>query len=267
MMGLKRLENKTLRQKAYELLKEQMTTAEIFPGQKISLRSLADQLGVSLIPVREALWQLEFEKTVVIESNRQMYVNVIDEKTLAAIPCIRLSLESMAVEMACDLRKDSALPGIQKLLGELHEAMGNAKRYLKKNQEYHYAICALAESPVLLEVVDKLWTRLGPYIYLVAREKQDLLTAMKFHDPMYQALVDRDKEKMVSSLRGDLIAAAEGINKFLNSYGPDPAYILKTLKNPQGVRKGMLAHNFLAAWHQARPRRNRKGFFEHNQIT
>ena len=57
-MKLNKIESKTLRQKVYELLKEKIITAEILPGQKISLRNLAEMLDVSLMPVREALWGL-----------------------------------------------------------------------------------------------------------------------------------------------------------------------------------------------------------------
>jgi DNA-binding GntR family transcriptional regulator len=64
LSGFGLIESKTLRQKVYELLKEKILTAEILPGQKISLRNLAVMLGVSLMPVREALWQLESEKVV-----------------------------------------------------------------------------------------------------------------------------------------------------------------------------------------------------------
>ncbi|MBW2283524.1 MAG: GntR family transcriptional regulator, partial [Deltaproteobacteria bacterium] len=67
-MGFAKIQKKTLRQQVYEQLKERMITAEILPGEQITLRNLAERLGVSLMPVREALWQLESEGAVVIEA-------------------------------------------------------------------------------------------------------------------------------------------------------------------------------------------------------
>jgi DNA-binding GntR family transcriptional regulator len=230
-MELNKIENKTLRQKVYELLKDKMAMADILPGQKISLRSLAAQLGVSLMPVREALWQLESEKTVVIESNKQMYVNSLTLEELDEILRIRLLLETMAVELACERRSEDALPKIKRLLIELHASMADTKDYLKKNQEFHFSIYALAESPILVDHISRLWARVGPYISLVARHRDDLLAAMNFHDPMYRALVERDKGKIVDSLQGDLITAADGMKQFIKRYGPDPGDIIEWLQN------------------------------------
>ena len=97
-MEFEKIEKKTLRQKVYEQLKEKMTTAEILPGEQISLRELAKSLGVSLMPVREALWQLESEKVVVIESNRRMWVNSLSPQEVDEISKIRAMLETMAGE-------------------------------------------------------------------------------------------------------------------------------------------------------------------------
>jgi DNA-binding GntR family transcriptional regulator len=55
------LESKTFRQRLYDQLKEKITTAEILPGEHISLRDLAEKFGVNLMPMIEALWELESE--------------------------------------------------------------------------------------------------------------------------------------------------------------------------------------------------------------
>ena len=62
----------TLRQKVYEQLRAKILGAELLPGEIINLRGLADRFGVSLLPVREAVWQLESEKILVVESNKKI---------------------------------------------------------------------------------------------------------------------------------------------------------------------------------------------------
>jgi DNA-binding GntR family transcriptional regulator len=66
-------------------------------------------LGVSLMPVREALWQLESEKVIIIQSNRHMRVNNLTTQEMKEAYRIRHTLETMAAKMACDLRSDSDL--------------------------------------------------------------------------------------------------------------------------------------------------------------
>ena len=98
-MAIEKIENKTLRQRVYEVLKEKMITAEILPGERISLRSLAKKLGVSLSPVREALLQLESERIVVIESNKSIHVNNLTPDEMEEVLKIRIMLETLAAEI------------------------------------------------------------------------------------------------------------------------------------------------------------------------
>lgn len=216
-MKLSRIETKTLRQKVYELLKEKIITAEILPGEKMNLRSLAAMLGVSLMPVREALWQLESEKVVVIQSNRYVRVNNMTSQELEEAYRIRLALETMAAQTACDLRSESALSKVKSILLELRESVKRPKQYLKINRHFHFKIYQLSESPMLIGIIDSLWARVGPYFYLHTTERRDLSVPMKFHTIMCEALAERDKRKMAKALCGDLETALGDILSYIGS--------------------------------------------------
>jgi DNA-binding GntR family transcriptional regulator len=210
-MKLPKVENATLRERVYTILKEKIMTAEIKPGENLTLRSIASQLGVSLIPVREALFQLKSEKAVEIISNKHIHVKALSRAEIEEIYRIRIELESMAVERACDQVTPSALSTVNKELSKLKNAKKTANSYLKYNQKFHFAIYRLAESPILLEIITNLWARIGPYIYLHFESRGDL--NMKYHFDMYEALVDRDKKKLAHALCQDLSIAAEDILK------------------------------------------------------
>ena len=214
-MEFEKIEKKTLRQKVYEQLKEKMTTAEILPGEQISLRELAKSLGVSLMPVREALWQLESEKVVVIESNRRMWVNRLTPQEVDEISKIRVTLETMAGEMACELRPQSSLAEVEETLSGLHALVGAREEYQKQNWKYHFKIYSLSQAPNLVDMIMGLWARYGPYLHLVTREEADVMYAMRAHDAMYKALVDKDKKAMAMAIQDDLGTAAESIKSFL----------------------------------------------------
>jgi len=216
-MEFEKIEKKTLRQKVYEQLKEKMTTAEILPGEQISLRELAKRLDVSLMPVREALWQLESEKVVVIESNRKMWVNSLAPGDVGVITNIRVMLESMAGKMACDLRPESSLAEVEALLSDLRKYVGAREVYLKHNWKFHFMIYNLSRSPILVDLIMGLWARIGPYLYLVTRQRSDIIYAMRAHEAMYKALADRDKEGMAKAIEDDLGTAAGIIENFIKT--------------------------------------------------
>jgi DNA-binding GntR family transcriptional regulator len=228
-MEFEKIENKTLKQKVYEQLKEKMITAEILPGEQITLRNLAESLGVSLMPVREALWHLESEGAVVIEANKRMRVNNLTAKDIDEILNIRLDLEIMAAKMACDLRPASSLPELEKTLKLMQASEDKPEAYLKANHDYHFTIYRLAEAPILLDLISRLWIRFGPYIYLVTRKSDDIVLSNHYHEIMFEAIKARDKRNIGKAIRQDLETSARVVKNLLESYESVPeAPVLKT---------------------------------------
>jgi DNA-binding GntR family transcriptional regulator len=217
VLPLKKVTSKTLRQIVYERIRKNIIAAELLPGELISLRPLAASLGVSQMPVREALLQLEREKVVVIESNKSIRVNKLNSKELDEILWIRLSLETMAAEKACELRPDSCLPKLETLIAEMWDCTDRPKEYFKKNVKLHFSIYHLAKSPNLLQIIDGLWARVGPYLNIqmigLAHIRK---VAMICHERMFQALAERDKAKMRGALAEDLGRTADRIRPLLD---------------------------------------------------
>ncbi len=207
-MVIEKIAVKTLRQEVYDQLRDKIISADILPGETISLRELAQKFGVSLMPVREALWQLESERIIVIESNKRIRVNTLTAKEMEEALRLRLMLESTAAERACDLRTESALPKVRKQLEALQSAADRPKIFMRRNSQFHIAIYSLADSPLLLEMIERLMARVGPYVYTYAIAAQENTRAYEHHDLMYQGLVERNKKNITEALRKDLEAAA-----------------------------------------------------------
>ena len=109
-MKIDRVDSKTIRQRVYEQLRHRIIYGELLPGQTITLRQLADGFGVSFIPVREALWQLESEKVVVIERNKCIRISTLSAREMKEALSIRLFLESQVARKACAIRPEALLP-------------------------------------------------------------------------------------------------------------------------------------------------------------
>jgi DNA-binding GntR family transcriptional regulator len=187
----------------------------MLPGQSISLRTLAEEFGVSLMPVREALWQLESEKVIVIESNRSIHVNSLTVKEMEEAVRIRLLVEPLAAERSCELRPDSALPMVKRFLDGMRASVERPKRYMVKNTQFHFAIYSYAESPLLLHIIDWLWARVGPYLSIHATKAGDLPETIPYHQEMFEAFASQDKKKIRQALRQDLENSAKFIIPYL----------------------------------------------------
>jgi len=215
-MAIEKISVKTLRQEVYEQLRDKIISAEILPGESISLRDLASKFGVSLMPVREALWQLESEKIIVIESNKRINVNTLTADEMEEALRLRVLLESMAAERACELRSESAVSKTRLLLESMGASIGRPKIYMRKNTQFHFSIYSCSDSPLLLEMIERLWARVGPYVYTYNISNQNLSFAMERHREMFEAFRDGNKAAIREALRQDLEASAKIIIPLLD---------------------------------------------------
>jgi DNA-binding GntR family transcriptional regulator len=216
-MAIEKISSVTLRQKVYEQLRANILAAELLPGEVISLRGLAEKFGVSLLPVREAVWQLESENILVVESNKRIQVNHLTKAEFQEILNLRLLLESEAVGKACQNRAKGSITRVERQLNAMKKHSGvNHKKYIKKNDEFHQAIYACAKSPLLVELIQRLLARVNPYIYLYAIEGRDLSSAVQCHQDMFTGFSEGDSEQTIAALHRDLTDAANVIVQKLN---------------------------------------------------
>lgn len=210
-MVIEKISVKTLRQEVYDQLRDKIISAEILPGETVSLRGLAEKFGVSLMPVREALWQLESEKIIVIESNKRIRVNTLTAREMEEAVRLRLLLESTAAERACDLRPQEAVPKVREILEAMGAVVDRPKMYMRRNTQFHFSIYAYSDSPLLLDMLNRLWARVFPYVFTYAISNQDKTDAMRSHWQMFEAFAERDKKRLTEALRQDLEQAARRI--------------------------------------------------------
>ena len=215
-MELPKIKNQTLREQVYEILREKITTAEIKPGERVTLRGLTQRLDVSIAPVREALFALESEKVVEIFSNKHIQIKKLAHEEIVEIYEIRANLESILMQRACDRAMDQDITRIGKHLAKLRLSTGNGNDYITHNRNFHFSIYELADSPVTLELVTNLWARVGSYIYLHYSRRKDISMNMAHHETMFTALSNRDKQALTGALKKDLEIAATDILKTLD---------------------------------------------------
>ncbi|HSR13717.1 MAG TPA: GntR family transcriptional regulator [Thermodesulfobacteriota bacterium] len=220
-MGFEKIAVRTLRQEVYDRLRDKIISAEILPGQTISLRELARNFGVSIMPVREALWQLESERIIVIESNKGIRVNTLTAAEMEEAIRLRILLESTAAERACDFRPEDAVPKLKNLLDSMGASVGRPKIYMRRNTQFHFAIYSYAESPLLLDMLNRLWARVFPYVFTYSILKQEKNEAMRHHRKMFEGFAERNKKVIKEALQEDLQSAGRLIIAGLAKSRPD----------------------------------------------
>lgn len=130
-----------------------------FPlGSRLDQQVLADEMGVSTIPVREALRHLEALGLVRIHPRRGAFVTELSTRELDEITRIRVPLEELATRMATARLTEKQHAQLQDLMVQMSDAP-TATSWNEANREWHLQLYSAADSPLLLELITTLWNR------------------------------------------------------------------------------------------------------------
>ncbi len=211
-MEINKIEKDSLRAIIHDDLRKKIVTGVILPGRLLTTRFLADQFGVSIIPVREALMQLQKEG-IVKQNKKGFQFNTLSLDVFREIYYIRLMLEPEIARTSCRVRPDSAIPRLEKHLIGMKQAK-NPRSYNVRNHEFHFLIYSYANSPLLLNIINTLWARIGPYLYM-ASTKENVRQGIQIHRTMLDAFRARNSKLMVASVRRDLRLSFESLKPLI----------------------------------------------------
>lgn len=208
----------TLRADVYEQLKELVMTGQMMPGEQISLRNTAAALGVSVMPVREAMQRLVAEQALEVTPNRALRVPRMSASQFREITTIRINLEGLATEVATTSLSPTALQEVARwhdsFAAEMSAPNPDGSRLIAANKGLHFAVYDGANMPMLLQMIEALWLRIGPILNYDLRSGSRRVgdrVAVKHHSAWLDALRRRDSAAARLALQGDIESAAEFI--------------------------------------------------------
>jgi DNA-binding GntR family transcriptional regulator len=205
----------TLGDHVLQRIKEILLTGQVTPGESLSLRSMAEALGVSMMPVRQAVYQLVADHALEVLPNRSVHVPVMSAEQFREITTIRLRVECFAVEVATPLATPALVRALRAtntaLSGRLdvggQQALGEA---ILLNKQLHFSIYEASGMPMLVKIIESLWLRIGPILNYDLRsgsERTRNKVAVAHHEDMITALERGDAAAVSLALRHDIESA------------------------------------------------------------
>lgn len=167
----------TMQDGVYQRLRHALMTGRFEPGQTLTISGLADAFGVSPMPVREALRRLAAANALEVASNGSSCVPAISRAKLDDLCRARIAIEGLATELGAPRMDPSAIRALRRNVAE-HDALSddkNAYDILIKNQEFHFSIYLASGSDVLMQIIETLWLRFGPYMRLLTQHMEQRL--------------------------------------------------------------------------------------------
>ncbi len=199
--------------KAYQGIRRMLYRKEIVPGQKISCRAVAGQLGMSLTPIIQALKQMEFQGFVRHEANRGYFMTPFSIKELEEIYDFRLLLETALIPQTIACINDNGLAQLKNAL-EAHASTGGGpfdRSRLFRNVEFHLSLASLSnmETQVrfLRQIYNLLYLKYGGDYFPVSYTR----SVVDEHQKIFDAVCSRDIEKAQAYLSEHICRVKEQV--------------------------------------------------------
>lgn len=214
---LRQVSRDTLQEQVYRQIREALMSGRFQPGQKVTIRGLAEALGSSPMPVREALQRLSAENAFEVTETSRLRVRMMTVERLREIRDARVALEGLLAEKAVQHMQPCDMQEIAEVCRQMRKAADevDVSRYLWTNFAFHRRIYAVARAELTMAAVENFWLHMGPCFALVAPDKSHLQRSMEAHDRIVAALEAADGPGARAAVTDDIMQAADSLARLL----------------------------------------------------
>ena len=236
--------HETQREWVYDQVKHMLMSGALAPGQKVTLARIASDLGVSMMPVREALRRLAAERALTMRPNRSVTVPRLSRAETLSIRAIRQMLEGHAAATAASLITEAEVERLAALQAELAVARSrrDAKRILAVNEEFHFLVYNAACIPVLVDVIATLWLHSAPtlsFFFHAARELRDYSDTQNRNNlALVASLRHRDPEGARHAIEAEIVEGSRLLDRVMREAKWDETAVVPTRIRRSGTRTG-----------------------------
>lgn len=213
---LSSLERSPLWDRAYGALKAALLAGRYPPGERVVLRQVADDLGISLTPVRDAVNRLTAER--VLERGGPgpagaAVVPLLKEEQFRELMIVRASLEPVAAAAAAEKATREQVDRVEEFLDAMKRSVEERRldEYLEAHYQFHFRIYRICGMPAIEEIIESLWLRCAPTLTLALPENIPSLKRFGSHVATVTALRRHDGEAAGAAIRADINSACRDI--------------------------------------------------------
>ncbi|WP_312074252.1 GntR family transcriptional regulator [Atlantibacter sp.] len=216
MLDLERAQRMSLTTQVEVRLKNALIIGSLKPGSRLVTKDLAEQLGTSITPVREALLRLVSAGALVATPAQAFLVPEISEERCKEINLVRKSLEGLAVEKAIEKMTAENVITLRNLWNNFDKAKQNrdVEQLLVSNRVFRFELYKLAQMPTLNNLIEQLWVQVGPCFNFLYPQMPVMEHQQYNYNDLIEALEARDVERSVKAVHQVIDDADELISRY-----------------------------------------------------
>ena len=191
-----------LRDVVFNTLRQAILRGELKPGERLLEIHLADKLGVSRTPIREAIRKLELEGLVIMIPRRGAVVAEITEKSLRDVLEVRRALEELAVKLACEKIGQEEIEELKMAAKEFEKALetGDVTVYAEADVKFHDIIYHTTDNQRLIQLLYNLREQMYRYRVEYLKREEVHETLLAEHNYIIEMLEKRDEKRAVEAV-------------------------------------------------------------------
>lgn len=185
-----------LRDVVFNTLRQAILTGELKPGERLMEIHLANRLGVSRTPIREAIRKLELEGLVTMIPRRGAEVAQITEKSLQEVMEVRRAMDALCVELACERITEEALAELKQACEDFEKATAtkDPKKIAQADVVLHDIIVQATGNRRLVQLVNNLSEQMYRYRFEYIKDESKHQRLIEEHRVIYESILHKDKE-------------------------------------------------------------------------
>lgn len=200
--------------RAYNYILEAIIAEELTPGMHVPSESVAEALGISRMPVRDALRRLEGDGVVTIFANRGAVVAEYSHDEIVELIEMRATLEGLAARIAIERVGPSEIEELEYLRARMERAAGDLVKWMACHDDFHNYLTSLSSRPLLMQQCERMRLMLRPYFRRYYAESHELEIVGLEHQAIIDAIVRRDPDALERTVRSHATANTESVAAF-----------------------------------------------------
>lgn len=181
---------------AYRLIREMIINMELVPGSKVSETELAEKLGISRTPVREALIDLARNKVVTIQPQKGTVISLIDPLLVEEARFLRLTIEKEVAVLLCEEQYQTKLNQLDECIAlqEFYLSQQNYEKFLELDNQFHQLFFQLTNKNNIYQLMKGLNIHFDRARTFIFKHKPSMKTVEE-HKEILKAIRQKDKNK------------------------------------------------------------------------
>ncbi|GBQ68195.1 transcriptional regulator [Ameyamaea chiangmaiensis NBRC 103196] len=214
---MRRLDQGSLSNQAYLALREELIAGGFRPGARLLMRDLAERLGTSITPVREACQRLTSEHGLELRSGRFVVVPEVTLERYRELRVIRIALEGLAAERAAANARTGDIVRLRAIQRDYEDSWNRSRDegVARLNRAFHFGVYELSGLPILVRQIENLWLSMGPILKLFHESVGPDYGGFASHRAALEALERHDEPGARDAIVADLVTGGAEIESYI----------------------------------------------------